>query len=106
MRVSDVHERLFATARRSTCRFRVAAIGLTARGVVIASACNSPRFNRKGGGVHAESAVMKRSPRNLRTILLCRIGARGALLPIDPCAACSDMATKRGVKITTISRTP
>lgn len=102
LKVSDVNKRLVSTAMRSSCRFRVAAIGLNHRGKVIASACNAPRFNRRGGGIHAEAAVMKKSPMSLRTILLCRVGARGDLLPIDPCDACNDMARKRRVRITTV----
>jgi len=104
MRVEDVKTRLLKTAQRSQCRYQIAAIGINDRGVPIFAATNRPRFTRRGGGDHAEALVMKNTPRNLKSILLCRVNKLGEIRPIHPCKACQAMADKLGVKITTVEK--
>jgi len=104
VRVEDVKERLIKTALRSTCKYRVAAIGLNARGTPISSAYNTSRIQRKGGGFHAEALVMRKSPPSLKTILICRLGMAGEIRPIHPCPACKRLADKLGIKIRTVER--
>lgn len=82
-----------------TMRYRVVAVGLSRHGDIIGLATNAPRFARRGGGLHAEHALISRSPRSLRTILLARVGRLNQLLPIEPCARCARLAAKRGVEI-------
>lgn len=86
-------------ALESICKYRVAAIGLNRRGEVICSYSNKPRFSRTGGSVHAEMRVMLQSGRALKTILLCRVNARGDLVGIRPCVTCAAKASELGVKI-------
>lgn len=102
MKCSNIKERLIRKAMKSWCEFKIAAIGLSARGETLAIACNRPRFLRQGGGVHAEMAVMLSAPRNLRTIVIVRVNKKGELLPVKPCKACARKARDRGVKILTI----
>ena len=89
-------------AKQSTCRYRISAIGLNQGGDIIYQACNSIKFHKKGGGIHAEAKVMLSSPPNLRTIIICRINKSGDLLPISPCDKCKEKADKLGVKIISI----
>jgi len=102
MKCSNIKERLIRKALKSWCEFKIAAIGLSARGNTLAIACNKPRFCRVGGGVHAEMAVMLSAPRNLKTILLVRVNKNGDLMPIKPCAACARKARERNIKIISI----
>lgn len=102
MKCGNIRERLIKKALTSHCRFRISAIGIDNRGRIIASATNSHRFLRHGGGLHAEQRVMMHCPRSLKTIIICRIGNGGALLPIHPCVKCKRMADTRGVKILTL----
>ncbi len=104
MKVSNLKQRLIKKAKTSTCKYRVAAIGLNARGVAIASAVNTTRFDRKGGSVHAEMKVMKSTPKSLSTIIIIRLGATDDLLPIDPCYACWVKAQELGVTIRSVER--
>lgn len=102
MKTHNLKERLIKKAAQSTGKYRVAAIGLNGRGVAIASSTNTPRFQKKGGGVHAEMKVMKSSPRSLKTIIIARLGATGDLLPIHPCEACARQAEQMSITIRTI----
>ena len=87
---------------QTICRYKVSAIGINHRGEVVYAASNRPRFNRKGGGIHAEMTVMKKSPPSLKSIILCRVGREGKLLKIHPCKTCQKKADELGVKIYTI----
>ena len=99
---SEVISRLIKKAAKSPCRFRIAAIGMDMRGVVIGSATNLPYLPKAKGGVHAEELLISRSPRSLKTIIIARVGVSGILRPISPCSKCSDMAQKYGIKIVSI----
>ena len=91
-------------AQQSICKFKVSAIGLNAKGEVVAKAINRPRFSHKGGGIHAEMSVMKFArKKGIKTILICRVSTcNGELLPIDPCPRCAATAKKLGIKIVSI----
>ena len=103
MKVHNIKQRLIRKALNSCCKFKIAAIGLSATGDPLCCAFNSPRFSRKGGGVHAEMKVLHKSPPNLKTIILCRINKNGDLRPIHPCETCARKAAEKGVKIIPIS---
>ena len=94
--------RVVKKAGQSSCRFRVGAIGFDHRGKVIGVKYNSPRFHKRGGGQHAEQALMASSPKSLRTILIVRIGNGGALRPIHACNACQSKADELGITIRTV----
>lgn len=90
-----------AGLRVSQCRVRVVAAGVDSRGRIISISTNSPRLPKRG--MHAEEKIIHTSPRSLRKILLLRVGARGALLPIHACSHCQKLADKHNVKIERVS---
>lgn len=95
---SHLTPRLIRAALRVTlCRYRVAAVGFDNRNRIIGIRTNSPRLSTRGW--HAEEALIFTSPRSLRRIEIIRVGARGELLPIDPCPHCLKIAQERGVQI-------
>lgn len=96
-----VASRLRRKAASSICRNHVAAVAYDRRNRVLGFSRNSPRFIRKGGGIHAESVLFARYGRRIRTIVICRIGGRG-FLPICPCDACAKRAKRVGVTIVTL----
>lgn len=98
----QIIERLKRKAATSSCRYRIAAIGLDFRGNVISLYTNIPRFPRRGGGIHAEMLVMRNSPKSLKTIIIIRIGNSGIVRPINPCRACAKKARELGITIRTI----
>ena len=88
-------------AKKSTCRYKVSALGLTSKGEIIGLKNNSPRFSREGGSVHAEMALMRQYGENIKTIYICRVNGKGELLPIKPCKVCKRKAKELGIKILT-----
>lgn len=101
----DHVNRLKKKSADSPCRFRVAAVAFDKRGDVLGYATNKPKFNRKGGGVHAEELVITKYGKKVASILICRTGKRGAILPIEPCEKCRALADKYNIKIRSISST-
>jgi cytidine deaminase len=89
-------------ATQSICRYKVSAIGFNKKGEIIHSSTNKPRFDRKGGGIHAEMEVMLKAGPALRTIVICRVNNAGDILPIEPCDMCQEKANELGIKIVSI----
>jgi hypothetical protein len=79
--------------------YKVVALGMDKNGTIINIQMNKPRFHRKGGGIHAEEAIMRSSGKNLKEILILRVGRSGIPRPIDPCKKCKKIADKLGVRI-------
>jgi len=102
MKCSDIKERLIKKALQSYGRHKVAAIGLNSKGTPIAAAFNRARLPKKGGGIHAEMAVMLMAPKCLHTVVIARVNKSGQLLPIHPCSACQEKADDLGIKIITM----
>jgi len=96
-------EVLIKKAKQSTCRYRISCLGLNIKGEYLGSATNKPRFSRLHGGLHAEIALISRYGKQLKTIVLCRVGASGELRPIHACKNCQSVADKLGIKIVTLS---
>ncbi len=102
--------RLFRTAMLSPCNYRISAVAFDKKGDVLGNTFNTFRNgdvfagdqHRTGAGLHAEARLMKRYGKNIKTILIMRIGNSGNILPIDPCPACKRMAKKLGIKIVTV----
>jgi cytidine deaminase len=87
-------------AEQSISTFKISAFGFNTKGECVAKACNSPRFDRKGGGIHAEMKIMKAAMRKrIKFIVIFRIGKSGDFLPIEPCQACQAKADDLGIKI-------
>lgn len=95
--------RAISKALQSSCRFKISAIGLNRKGDVIDYSCNYIRYQRDGGGVHAEQALIKRNGRRLKTIIICRVNNSGDILAIEPCEKCKNIARKYGIKIISIN---
>jgi cytidine deaminase len=85
----NIIQRAIKKAEQSTCKMKVAALGFNRDGVCVSAKTNKPRFQRKGGGMHAERLVMEEAKvKGIVKILICRIGKGSELRPIDPCPAC------------------
>lgn len=99
----DIITRLKKKAMKSISTYKISAIGLNRKGEVIGTSFNRPRFDRHGGGIHAEMALMKKFDKGLKTIIICRVGGRGDLRPIDPCYTCEMKARQLGIDIISIT---
>lgn len=94
-------------AKESISKFRISAFGFNAKGECVAKASNSPRFVRKGGGIHAEMRIMREALRkNIKTIVICRVGRSGNFLQIEPCETCRKKADELGIKILSLEVKP
>jgi tRNA(Arg) A34 adenosine deaminase TadA len=91
-------------AKQSACTYRVSAVGINKRGEVIGTSFNRSRFMRPGGAIHAEMALMLKSGPALKTILVCRVGNGGDILPIESCSVCATKARELNIKIITVGR--
>lgn len=98
-------------ASHSPCTYKISAIAFDAKGDVLGHCTNSHSYNwnvldhgegRAGTGFHAERKLLSRYGSNVKTILICRVGRSGDILPIDPCQACRKAAAKLGVKIVSV----
>lgn len=86
-------------ALKSNCRYKIIAVGLDKKKNVIHTCTNKDRFPKKGGSLHAEERMMAEAGRDLRYILIFRVGGSGDILPIVPCDRCTKLAKKNNVKI-------
>lgn len=99
-------------ASNSPCTYRVSAIAFDHKGDILGHATNNHSKNwnvlekckvgRPGTGTHAERKLMARYGENIKTILICRVGNDGDILPIDPCDVCRKVADKLGIKIVSV----
>ena len=89
-------------ASQSICCYKISAIGLNKRGEVIGSAINRHGKSGKGRGLHAETQLIKRYGKKIKTIILCRIGNSGDILPIHCCANCQKIIDKLEIKVITV----
>ena len=97
-----VKDRLLNKAKKSRCRFKVAACALNHKGEILGFGFNSFRLPNHGGGIHAEMNLIRRYKKNISKIIICRVGLSGNSLPIDPCPVCKRIAEKLGIKIESI----
>lgn len=89
-------------AIKSNCRYKISALGFSRKGDLIGAVTNGHRFEKQGGGLHAETELIKKYGKKLKTILICRVGNRGDLLPISPCNNCKKVADKLNIKIISV----
>ena len=98
-------------AAHSPCTYKISAIAFDKRGDILGHVTNShSKFDilgktplgRAGTALHAERRLFARYGDNVKTIVICRIGNSGNILPIDPCPACQRVAKKLGVKIISV----
>lgn len=102
MIASDIINLAQRKAKQSRCRYKVSAVGLDRKGHIVGCVMNRHRLPNKGGGIHAEIALMRKYGSKLNSIIICRTNKQGSLLDIHPCKACSQVADKLGIKIYSI----
>lgn len=95
-------ERAKQKAKQSSGRYKISAVGFDHKGNYLGISCNYKRFDRYGGGLHAEMNLLHRYGSKVKTMMICRVGATGDLLPIDPCERCQKVLDKLGIKVITI----
>lgn len=95
----NIHIRAVKKATKSSCRYKVVAIGFNKSGRVLGMSFNHPRFDRLNGSVHAEMNLIRKYGNQVKTIWIGRVGGTGAFLRIDPCESCLRVADKLGIKI-------
>jgi hypothetical protein len=82
--------------------YRICAVAFTKRNNVLGLAMNSFRDHlstRKGAGSHAEAKLIKKYGKRIDRIYILRVGNACDPLPIHPCANCSKLAEKYGIRI-------
>lgn len=90
-------ELLILTAKKSPCRYRIAALGLK-DGKVVCKAFNLPRMNYQGGGLHAEINLLRKNC-DIDSIVIARVSKTGLLCKIEPCVACKKLLNKMRIKV-------
>lgn len=107
--VNDIiHRTLKQKARKSCCTYRISAVAFDRKGDILGYVTNRHSIwnvverdgvGRIGTGIHAERRLMAQYGKNISSIVICRIGHSGDILPIDPCPVCKKAAEKLGIKI-------
>lgn len=99
-------------AAHSSCTYKVSAIAYDKKGDILGHIANKHSdwdvvaktgLGRAGTAKHAERLLISRYGKNIKSIVICRIGHSGLLRPIDPCKACQKLANKYGIKIYSIA---
>lgn len=98
-------------ALKSHCTYKVSAVAFDNKGNVLGSIANKhskwdvlekEHAGRAGTAEHPERMLIARYGKNVKTLVICRVGRAGELRPIDPCPACAKVAKKYGVKILSV----
>ena len=102
-----VEELLKEKAAHSPCTYKISAVAFDSKGDILGHCTNKHSIfdvlqygsGRAGTAQHAERIMLKRYRDLVKTIVICRIGRSGKMLPIDPCPTCQKVAAKYGAKI-------
>ncbi len=97
-----IKERMIKEALKSSCNYKVSAIAYSRKGNILGISHCRHRFNRHGGGIHAEQALMRKYGKSIATIVIMRVNKNGNVLPIDPCEVCAKIADKMNIRIRSI----
>lgn len=89
-------------ASQSISKYKVSALALSKRGNIIGKCFNKPSPKPGNIGCHAESRLILRYGRKIKTILIYRVNQAGIPKPIDPCPMCSELARRFNIDIITI----
>lgn len=94
-------------AVQSPSKYRISAIAFNKKGNILGACSNSySRYGKENSnkfmGVHAERRLMERYKKNIKTIVIMRIGHSGIIRPVDPCRVCKSIADKMGIKIISV----
>jgi hypothetical protein len=99
-------EKLLKKAKQSSVRYKISAIAFDNKGDILGTVTNAYNCSwsnpKKGTGQHAERRLIKRYGKLIKTIMICRVGTSGDILPIDPCPTCQKVANKFGIKIISV----
>lgn len=98
-------------ATHSPCTYRISGIAFTKKGNILGYCTNNHSkwqvlektpIGRAGTAEHCEKRLIQKFGRRIHSIVICRIGRSGNILPIDPCKSCQKIANKYGIEIKTI----
>ena len=101
-------------ADKAPCTYRISGIAYSKKGNILGIATNKHStwdvmakipLGRAGTAEHCEKRLIERFKRRIKTIVICRIGKSGNILPIDPCDNCRKLAEKYGITITSVKPT-
>lgn len=100
----SLENQLKKKAKKSPSKYKISAVAFDKKGEILGKASNTYskfgiEMSNKYMGVHAERKLMERYGKNIKSIVIMRIGRGGALLPVDPCKMCAGIAEKLGIKI-------
>lgn len=90
-------------AKSAKSNMHIAAAAFSKKNNLLGIASNNPNKNfpisKKGTGIHAEAALIKKYKRSIDKIYIVRVGRGTAPRPIEPCQNCAKLAKKYGIKI-------
>lgn len=90
-------------AKQAKSNFHIAAAAFSRKNNLLGISSNNPNKNfpisKKGTGIHAEAALIKKYGRQIDKIYIVRIGRGTDPRPIKPCQNCAKLARKYGIKI-------
>lgn len=98
-------------ATHSDCAYKVSAVCFDRKGNMLGHVTNKHSAwdvvkktgsGRAGTAKHAERLLISRYGKNIKTIIIARVGQSGELLCIDSCPVCQKIAKKYGIKIISI----
>lgn len=98
-----IRKTAISKARQSISGYKISAIGISKNGNIISKATNHPRFDRYGGGLHAEMKLLRKCGNRISTIILCRVNRNGGVLPIEPCPRCKKILDRKMIKVITVN---
>jgi hypothetical protein len=96
--------KLINKAKKSRCRYKVAAVAFNRKGDVLGTAYNVPHLPYKHGGKHPESTLILRYGKKIHHIFVIRVSGKDGqfLHSIKPCKVCQSLADRYRVKIVTV----
>jgi len=98
-------------AIHSDCSYKVSAVCFDKKGNVLGSVTNKHSswdvvrktgIGRAGTAKHAERLLISKYGKNIKTIVIARVGQSGELRSIDSCPTCRKVAKKYGIKIISV----
>lgn len=98
-------------ASRSDCTYKVSAVCFDKKGNILGHITNKHSnwdvvrrtgTGRSGTAKHAERLLISKYGKNIKTIVIARVGHGGKLRKIDPCPVCQKVAKKYGIRIMSI----
>ena len=101
-----MRSRLISKAKKSACRHRISCLAFDKKGRLLGVTVNSRRDNlpsKRGSGMHAEMEAIIRWGHRIKSLVIARVNKSGSLLPIHPCAKCTKIAKRLGIKISSVT---